>query len=708
MQFKWIWLTVSLPILLMGCRSDPAPGKIDRYALVNRHLPVCIEADPLSPCTVGNGEFAFTVDVTGLQTLTAYYEDGMPLVTQSQWGWHTIPDTADYHREQTYEYYDSYGRTAPYASNAEIAAAQYFRSNPHRLHLGQIGFKRSDREDSVVQVSDITQIHQVMNIWEGIVKSSFTLDGYPLEVETCVHPEIDQIAVRIESPDLGKSSLAIGFDFPYGSLQWGKHAYNWKNPSKHKSSIVDQGKDFVIIRRQLDATVYFMEIRWMGAASFRTILEHHFQLVIEEEALFEFTCHLSSTPGTESIQASAIIEKSKQFWKNFWLTGGAVDLSGSRNPDAFELERRIVLSQYLTAIQCSGSLPPQETGLTANSWFGKFHLEMHWWHAVHFVLWGRPEMLEKSMDWYASILPVARQKAVLQGYEGIRWPKMTSPDGRDSPSGVGVFLIWQQPHPIYYAELLYRTCPEQKILDQYREIVFQTAEFMASYAHWDDQQSRYLLGPPLIPAQEIYKPSETMNPAFELSYWTYGLKTAQLWRERLGLERDEKWDHVINHLAPLPSGNGFYQNAETALNTFQDHFHRNDHPTLLGSYGMLPNDDIDVEMMRRTLEQVMISWNWENTWGWDYPLTAMTAARVGRQDLAIEALLMDVEKNTYLNNGHNYQSDRLPLYLPGNGGLLTAIAMMAAGWDGVPNIRAPGFPQDGSWNVKFEGLETLP
>ena len=51
---------------------------------------------------------------------------------------------------------------------------------------------------------------------------------------------------------------------------------------------------------------------------------------------------------------------------------------------------------YLMAIQCAGSLPPQETGLTFNSWYGKFHLEMHWWHGVHFPLWGRAELFEKK------------------------------------------------------------------------------------------------------------------------------------------------------------------------------------------------------------------------------------------------------------------------------------------------------------------------
>ena len=86
----------------------------------------------------------------------------------------------------------------------------------------------------------------------------------------------------------------------------------------------------------------------------------------------------------------------------------------------------------------------------------------------------------------------------------------------------------------------------------------------------------------------------------------------------------------------------------------------------------------------------------------------MTAARVGEPGIAIDALLMDVQKNTYLNNGHNYQNDRLTLYLPGNGGLLTAVAMMAAGWHDAPDMNAPGFPQDGSWKVRWENLHRLP
>jgi hypothetical protein len=59
-------------------------------------------------------------------------------------------------------------------------------------------------------------------------------------------------------------------------------------------------------------------------------------------------------------------------------------------------------------------------------------------------------------------------------------------------------------------------------------------------------------------------------------------------------------------------------------------------------------------------------------------------------------------------NGHNHQRPGLTIYLPGNGGLLTATAMMAAGWDGAPDRHAPGFPDDGTWKVRWENLRRLP
>jgi putative sterol carrier protein len=699
--------------LFCSFRNDGADKKsarpIDRKALVHRHFPTLTTADSLSPFTVGNGEFAYTVDVTGLQTFPNYYQRGIPLGTHSQWGWHTLPNPNNYTLDQTFKYFNTYGRQVPYASIQQSEAAQWLRSNPHRIHLGRIGFRIVKSDNSEIQISDITGIHQSVDIWKGVIKSSFVVERNRINVETVCHPAIDQIAVRVESKLLQKGNVGIRFDFPYGMESWGKNSADWDSPHKHTSEIIFQNDNAAVIKRELDSDNYFVHIQWKGNAKFIRTEDHSFVLKISDKNQFEITCRFMQKDNAEqNPDAEATLNASQSHWKSYWETGGAVDLSESKDPRAFELERRIILSRYLTAIQCAGSLPPQETGLMFNSWYGKFHLEMHWWHAVHFVLWGHPELLEKSLSWYETILPVAKQNAEGQGYDGARWPKMAGPDGRESPSSIGVFLIWQQPHPIYYAELLYRDRKVLSTLKKYKNIVFATAEFMASFAHWDNKNSRYVLGPPVIPAQEIYNPDSTMNPAFELSYWTYGLKTAQRWRERLGLPRSEKWDHIINNLSKLPMENGLYQNTETALHTFEDSLNRNDHPILLSSYGMLPNDSVDVNAMRRTLIQVLRSWHWETTWGWDFPLIAMTAARVGEPELAIDALLMNVQKNTYLINGCNYQDERLPAYLPGNGGLLTAIAMMAAGWDGAPDIHAPGFPKNGNWVVKYEGLSPLP
>ena len=125
---------------------------------------------------------------------------------------------------------------------------------------------------------------------------------------------------------------------------------------------------------------------------------------------------------------------------------------------------------------------------------------------------------------------------------------------------------------------------------------------------------------------------------------------------------------------------------------------------MLGALGILSGEMADRETMRRTLKKVMAEWDWPDTWGWDYPMTAMTAARLGETGIAIDALLLDTPKNGYSKNGHNYQRPNLPLYLPGNGGLLYAIALMTAGWKGAPKTHAPGFPADGSWTVKAEGF----
>ena len=183
----------------------------------------------------------------------------------------------------------------------------------------------------------------------------------------------------------------------------------------------------------------------------------------------------------------------------------------------------------------------------------------------------------------------------------------------------------------------------------------------------------------------------------------------QEWRKRLNMSEEPTWTKIIADLVPLTVRDSLYLPNSTTPDAYYDDQYRRDHPAVVGAFGFLPlNDRIDPPLMKNTFQNIMNKWQWETTWGWDYPLLAMTAERLHEPDQAINALLLDVQKNTYLVNGHNYQDQRLRLYLPGNGGLLAAVAMMAAGWDDAANKDAPGFPNDGSWVVRREGLHPLP
>lgn len=702
-----LYLTV-----LMSCSPDGADhSRIDRFALVTRHNVVLNSIDTLGSLSVGNGEFAFTVDVSGLQTFPEVYEKGISLGTQSQWGWHSIPSDRSYSVEDISADYESCdGTSAPYAvqsSGRNNTATGYLRANPHRLHLGLAGLILLKENGQEVEVSELTDVKQTLDLWTGKIESVYKIEGLPVAVTLYAHQRHDGISARIASPLISSGRLKVRITFPYGKECHVCPGYDFASVDKHASTIISEKENTAVIRRELDSTVYYTGVNWEGQGNFDKRSSHQFVLEPDiSRSEFSFSVSFNAEDTLSPFRFEETESSSKKGWENFWLSGAAIDFSEATDPRAKELERRIVLSQYLTKIQCSGSMPPQETGLTMNSWYGKFHLEMHWWHAAHFALWGRPELMQPGLDWYKTVLNKAIATAQWQGYEGARWQKMTDPYGNESPSDIGAFIIWQQPHPIYLAELLYRHDSSEAVLHRYNDIVFATAEFMASFMKLKD--GKYQLCHPLIPAQEIFKPESTDNPAFELQYWYHGLATAQQWRQRLGMPVNGRWSEILNNIVPLATRDSLYLPTSTSPEAYSDDHYRRDHPSVVAAYGMLPlNERIDPMLMRKTFLNIMSRWQWESTWGWDYPMLAMTAARLGRGEDAIDALLMNVQKNTYLVNGHNYQDDRLRLYLPGNGGLLAAVGMMAGGWDGSTG-DAPGFPDNGKWKIRHEGFFKMP
>ncbi|MEO8254429.1 MAG: hypothetical protein ABI554_08565 [Flavobacterium sp.] len=706
-----VFIAISLCLLISTAKAQE---KIDRKTLVTRHNVNITKIDTLGSLSVGNGTFAFTVDATGLQTFPDYYQAGVPLGTQSEWGWDAVPNTENFKFEETLRDFEQNGRQIPYSVQQKTPehaknAVEYFRANAHRLQLGNLGFELYKKDGTLAKPSDIKNIKQILNVWTGEIESTFTLEGIAVKVWTASHQQKDVIGVKVASDLIKKGQLKIRLRIPFPTMKWGDNGNLWKADFGYTSTLLNNEKNEAIITHKMDSITYNIGLKWKGTAAIAQKEAHYYILTPAKNNQFEFSCEFAPAykgklviPDVAAVQSSSI-----SGWEKFWKSGGAVDFSACTDARAFELERRVILSQYLTKLQCTGTEPPQETGLTYNSWYGKPHLEMHWWHGVHFPLWGRANLLEKSLPWYNKVYDNAKKIAERQGFDGVRWQKMTDPDGNEAPSSIGALLIWQQPHFITYAELMYRDHKDKATLDLYKKRVFATADFMASFAYYDQAKKRYILGPGVIPAQERFKAIETFNPTYELAYWNWALNTALEWKKRVGEPEVAKWAAVVAQLSKLAVQDNVYLATESAKDSYTNPEYKTDHPSVFGTFGMLPETTLlDKKIMRNTFDLIWKTWSWNETWGWDFPMTAMTAARLQMPEKAIEALFMNVQKNTYLINGHNYQESRLPIYLPGNGGLLTVVAMMCAGWDGT-NEKNPGFPKDGKWNVKWEGLEKM-
>ena len=236
---------------------------IDRYKLVSRHNPVLEAVDVNSPLTVGNGELAFTADVTGLQTLYKEYLETCPLCTMSQWGWHTKPVS-----EERYDYtlkdlvmteFDYNGRKVVYPKNPKPGneeVYEWLRKNPHRLNLARIGLEYAEGE---ISPDMLDGIFQELDLYSGVLKSRFMLKGVECLVETaCDNGEeggsYDTIGVKVESVLLKEGTLSLNMVFPYGSHV--KSASDFESPGLHETEVIDRNDGCLVLKRTLDRDTY--------------------------------------------------------------------------------------------------------------------------------------------------------------------------------------------------------------------------------------------------------------------------------------------------------------------------------------------------------------------------------------------------------------------------------------------------------------------
>ncbi|KAL2149463.1 hypothetical protein VTH82DRAFT_8114 [Thermothelomyces myriococcoides] len=665
-----------------------------------------------TPLQVGNGNFAFGADVTGLQTFKPY-------AIMSTWGWHnfslpTTPgqtSTDDYTGVQLWTHGRLVTYEIPNPNQSDIS--NWLRENPHRLNLGRVGFDFG--RDNVTE-DQLKFKSQELDIWAGKLSSFFVYDGHPVRVETWADPDSDTVAVNIKSSLLRKC-LGLFFDFPYPD----KEKFNapfvgqFNLTSQHSTALERLSRDSARIRHTLQNMTYYVHISWDGHGRVTGPAEgSHRYFFTSPQTNVQLTITFSpSTRNPHPTTYHRVTSASRSWWRTFWSTGAFIDLTSVRHdPRARALQQRIILSQYLTAVNSASDYPPQESGLVNNGWHGKFHLEMALWHALPFARWNHFPLFWRSIpNTYARLLPSARARAKKQGYAGARWGKMmaplsVAPGGPSAPGDINALLIWQQPHPLYFAETEWRAFPNRTTLERWDEVITATADFMASYAWRNATTGRYDLGPPMYPVSENTDPMATRNPTFELAYWRFGLDVAARWKERQGKPVPGEWVRVRDGLAPLPMVDGTYAVYEGVEGMWTSNATTNDHPAMAGIYGLLPppasGEPLDMDALNKTAGKIRELWALDYSYGWDFSMLAMNSLRLGDPDQAVEYLLHPIFQ--FDDAGYPVGGSRVPTpYFPNSASLLIATAMMAGGWDGSEGSTGH-WPKSWEKHVRVDGF----
>jgi hypothetical protein len=488
------------------------PGTLNRMAIVRRHNITIRNTGEPGPSQVGNGNIAYGFDITGMQTFSDKF------TTMSQWSWHSrqLPDwmsVADFKKTKQL----TNGRMVEYdlPNPEQPALSRWLASNPHRFNLGRIGLWLQKKDGTLAIKKDLDSTVQYVDLWTNVVESHFILEGESVTVTTVGDPAKDIIAFKIKSPLIAEGRLGILIEFPYPDADEFSTGGDYTKPGLHTTLFQPVTSNTISFYRRLDNTNYHVLTQWSGSGTIVKKEPHQFLLKPSGSKTVEYVFSFSIKKIIEPLPAFAqVLENSKKYWPSFWKSGAAIDLSQSKDPRWMELERRVVLSQYLMKINASGNYPPQETGLVNNSWFGRFHFEMIWWHVAHYALWERWPLLNNCLHVYNDNLAGAISRAKEQGYKGARFPKCTGPGGREWPHPIHAYLVWQQPHPIFFANLDYRAHPSAGTIRKWLPVINGSADFLASFLQRDSLTGQYNLGTPIAFAPENNNYYQDKNPAF--------------------------------------------------------------------------------------------------------------------------------------------------------------------------------------------------
>ena len=267
--------------------------------------------------------------------------------------------------------------------------SQWLIGNPNRVNLGRIGLRYQNQTLTADQISDT---HQELDLWNGVITSTFIAHGSQVKVVTQGDFDSDAVSFEIESELIKSGELTVELDFPYPPIHTEDYKFEvfvgvYDFPANHTTDIVrGPDKNTVHIWHKMQQTSYFVNLRWPEKFPLNleklepnnsTALTAHRHILSRDSgrsppnSQLTFTAHFSPQECVPDLPAT-IRRRNSAGWNDYWRQGGFIDLTQSSNPNATELQRRIIASQYHVRINSAATgQPPQESGLVNNGWYGK-------------------------------------------------------------------------------------------------------------------------------------------------------------------------------------------------------------------------------------------------------------------------------------------------------------------------------------------------
>jgi hypothetical protein len=276
----------------------------------------------------------------------------------------------------------NHGRPVQYDFGGnDPAIEQWLTANPNRVNLANIALVYYDTNlnEVILKPETLSDAKQTLDLWSGTLTSHFTINGGAVTVVTQSSMESDTVALSISSSLVSQNRLALRLDFPWndGSQKFeAPYVGTFSLTQNHTTALqvgIPSSNINARISHIMDNTTFYSSLIWG---------RHPLNISRDSGDAHRYTVRLDQTvamPGemlsltvtfTDSIVSrvpavSEVLSSSTQGWKDYWSSGGFVDLTDTEDTRAEELQRRIILSQYLLRVNEAGDTPPQEVSMSA-------------------------------------------------------------------------------------------------------------------------------------------------------------------------------------------------------------------------------------------------------------------------------------------------------------------------------------------------------